>query len=70
VSEWVHRCLSAIYSYVRLVVRSAVTGPDSSHVYGAITPKYHALDKHDTPPSHFKLKPGQPALFLALNDEC
>jgi len=26
------------------------------------TPKYHAVDKHDTP-SHFKLTPGQPALL-------
>jgi len=25
-------------------------------------PKYHAADKHDTPPSHIKLTLGQPAL--------
>jgi len=29
----------------------------------ASTPKYHAADKHDTPPSHFKLTLVQPALF-------
>jgi len=28
----------------------------------ANTPKYHAADKHDTPPSHIKLTLGQPAL--------
>jgi len=29
----------------------------------ASTPKYHTADKHDTPPSHFKLTLGQIALF-------
>jgi len=29
----------------------------------ASTPTYHAADKHDTPPSHFKLTPGQPVLL-------
>jgi len=40
-----------------VVVRSAVTDPDSSQVLGVSTPiaKYHATDKHDTPPSHFVL---------------
>jgi len=33
------------------------------------TPKYHAADKHDTPPSQFKLTLGQPALLYALNCE-
>jgi len=53
-----------LYVCMTMVVRSAVTGPDySSQV--ASTPKYHAADKHDTPPSHFKLTVtlGQPALF-------
>jgi len=26
------------------------------------TPKYHVADKHDNPPSHFKLTLGQPVL--------
>jgi len=47
-----------------VVVKSAVTGPDSSRVYDASTPKYHAADKQDTPPSHFKLTLGQPAALL------
>jgi len=42
--------------------RSAVTVQDSSQFLCASTPKYHAADKHDTPPSHFKLTLGQPAL--------
>jgi len=29
----------------------------------ASTPMYHTADKHDTPPSHFILTPGQPDLF-------
>jgi len=62
-SELVERCLSAIYSYVQLVVRSAVTGPVSFRVLCASTPKYHAIDKHDAPPSHFKLTLCQLALF-------
>jgi len=33
-------------------VRSAVTGSDSSRVYSASTPKYHAADKDDTPLSN------------------
>jgi len=32
--------------------------------------KYHVADKHDTPPSHFKLTLGQLALLYALNGEC
>jgi len=44
------RRLSVICSYVRLVVRSAVTGPNSSRVLSTSTLKYHAADKHDTPP--------------------
>jgi len=40
-----------------------------SQVLDASTVKYHAADKHDTPPSHFKLTLGQPALFQALNGE-
>jgi len=46
-----------------VVVRSAVTGLESSRVYCASTPKYHVAEKHDTPPSNFKLTLGQPALF-------
>jgi len=46
-----------------VVVRSAVTGPDSSWVLSASTLKYHAADIHDTPPSHIKLTLGQPALL-------
>jgi len=34
-----------------------------------LTPKYHAADKNDTPPSHFKLTLGQSALLYALNGE-
>jgi len=30
---------------------------------GFNTPKYHAADKHDTPPSHIKLTLGEPALL-------
>jgi len=56
-SEWVQHRLSVIYSYVRLVVRSNVTGPASS------TLKHHAADNHDTIPSHFKLTLGKPALL-------
>jgi len=46
-----------------VVVRSAVTGSDSSRGKCASTPKYHAEDKHDTPPSHFKLTLGKPPLL-------
>jgi len=46
-----------------VVVRTAVTGPDSSQVLCASTQKYHAADKHDTRLSHFKLTLGQPALL-------
>jgi len=46
-----------------VVVRSAATGPDSSGIYCASTPKYHVTDKHDTPPSYFKLTLGQPDLL-------
>jgi len=42
-----------------VVVRSAATGPDIC----ASTMKYHAVDKYDTPPSHFQLTMDQPALF-------
>jgi len=38
-----------------VVVRSAVICPDLSQGLRASTPKYHAADKHDTPPSHFDL---------------
>jgi len=46
-----------------VVVKSAVTGPDSNQILSASTPKYHATDNHDTPPSHFKMTLGQPALL-------
>jgi len=39
-----------------MVVRSAVTGPNSNPFFiYTNTPKYHGADKHDTAPSHFKL---------------
>jgi len=47
-----------------VVVRSAVTGSDSSWTSRASTPKYHIADKHDTLPSHFKLTQGQPFTHL------
>jgi len=46
-----------------VVVRSAVTGANAIQVLGESTLKYHAADKYDTPPSHFKLTLGQSALF-------
>jgi len=52
-----------------LLVRSTVTGPDSNPVLCDSTPKYQAVDEHDTPPSHFKLAMGQPVLFYALRGE-
>jgi len=55
--------ISSLERCTTVVVRSAVTGPDSSWVVYASTPKYHAADKHDTPSSHFKLTLGQPALL-------
>jgi len=40
-------------SVVRYVVH-VVTGPNSSQIFKSTsTPKYHAADKHDIPPSHF-----------------
>jgi len=45
------------------IVRSAVTGSDSSLDLMCQHTKVHAADKHDTPPSHFKLTLGQPALL-------
>jgi len=50
-----------VHVFTTVVVRSAVTDPDSSQVLSTL--RYHAADKHDTPPSHFKLTLGQPALF-------
>jgi len=46
-----------------VVFKYVVTDQDSHRVSCASTPKYHAADKHDTPPSHFKLTLGQPALL-------
>jgi len=54
------------YSYVRqwLIVKSDVTGPDSNLDFRSDrTPRHHATDKHDAPPSHFNLILGQPAMF-------
>jgi len=45
--------LSAIYSYVPVLVTGSRLKPGFNH----------ATDKHDTPPSHFKLTLGQPALL-------
>jgi len=56
----IKRRLLAIYSYVRQWLSvPTVTGPDSSQ--GLM--KYHATDKHDTLPSHFKLTLDQPVLL-------
>jgi len=46
-----------------VVLRSAVTVQDSSQVLSTSTLKYHAAKNHETPPSPFKLIPGQPALL-------
>jgi len=46
-----------------VVVRYSVTGPNSSRLLRASTPKYHATDKHDTLLSHFKLTLGQQGLL-------
>jgi len=46
-----------------VVVRSAVTGPESSGILMCAKYMYHAADEHDTTPSHFKLTLGQPALL-------
>jgi len=54
--------ISSLELCTTVVVRSAVTGPDSSRVLSC-----HAADKHDTPPSNFKLTLGQPALLWAFN---
>jgi len=43
--------------------RSIVTGPDSSGFKSASTVKYHAADKHITPPNHFILILRQPVLL-------
>jgi len=48
------------------VVRSAITGPDSSRVLSTSTPKDHTADKHDIPSSHFKLTTRQTIPGLAL----
>jgi len=45
-----------------MVVRPSVTGPDQVLLV-AKTPKCHAADKHDTPPSHLSPTLGQPALL-------
>jgi len=45
-----------------MVVRSAVTGPDSIHVLVCQHIMYHAADKHDTIQS-IELKLGLPVLF-------
>jgi len=46
-----------------VVVRSAETGLDSNRVFSASTPKYHATEKHNTPPCHFNLTLGQSVLI-------
>jgi len=51
-------------------VKSAVNGPDSSQVLQTTsTPKYHAADKHDTPPSHFIVTLDKPARLYPVNGE-
>jgi len=60
----------ATCTYTTVVVRSAVTGQDSSKVSIVSTLKYHATDKNDTPLSHFNLTVGQPVVLLLLNSEC
>jgi len=56
-NEWtdITTFIRELWLWTAVVVRSAVTGPDSNRGLSASTPKYHAADKHDTPPSHFKL---------------
>jgi len=61
--------ISTLELCMTVVIRSAVTDPDSSRVLSDSTPKYHAADKHDIPPSHIKLTLGQPAMFYAFNGE-
>jgi len=51
---------------MRAVVKSVVTCPYSSRVKCASTLKYHDTDKHDTPPGHSLMTPGQPALLIPL----
>jgi len=48
---------------MKVAVRSAVIGSDPSQIYGASIPKYYVADKHNTPPSDYKLTLGQPALL-------
>jgi len=51
------------------VVRSAVTGPDSSQLLMRQHTPNRVADKHDTPPSHFKRSLGQAVLLWSLNGE-
>jgi len=51
------------FNCMTVIVRSAVNGPDSCLVLKCQHTNYHAADKYDTPPSHFKLTLGQPALL-------
>jgi len=49
------RRVSAIDSYIRLVVRSAVNGPDSSRSLRCQHTKAPCRKKQATTPGHFKL---------------
>jgi len=50
--------------HTTVIVTSAGTGPDSTQVFNVSAhQKYHAVYKHDTPPSHFKLTLVQPAMI-------
>jgi len=67
-SEWSGLTLfiSSLELCMTVVVRSAVIGTDSSQVFMY---QHTVADKHDIPPSHFKLTLGQPALLNAFNGE-
>jgi len=46
------------------LLETSVTSQAQAGFHAASTPKYHAADKHDIPPSQFILTPGQPVLLL------
>jgi len=61
--------ISSLELCTTVVVISTSTGPGSNRVLCASTPKYHATDKHDTPPGYMKLTLGQSDLLYAINGE-
>jgi len=72
-TEWVNGCQQFIAMYdsgcqissnrVYVPAHRSTMRQINMIPHAVSTPKYHAADKHDTPPSHFKLTPGQPALL-------